>query len=91
MWGEARGSGTTDGPPLKQVRSSLLRRKKTQLWWGDGGVGLKEAEWKGSRGPLLSEMSLWAESLYFGQLIWFSIKKHRQPWQNPEARGLVPY
>lgn len=23
VWGEAKGSGTTDGPPLKQVRSSV--------------------------------------------------------------------
>lgn len=69
MWGEARGSGTTDGPPLKQVTSSLLQRKETHLWWGERGAGLKEAAWKDGRGPLLSEAPLWDESLYLGQMI----------------------
>lgn len=69
MWGEAKGSGTTDGPPLRQVRSSWLQRKKTHLWLQERGVGQKEAEWKEGRGSLVSEVSLWDESLYLRQLI----------------------
>lgn len=68
MWGEARGSGTADGPPLKQVRSSLLQRKRPYLGGSEGSLGLKEAEWKEGRGNFLSEMCLGDESLYIGQL-----------------------
>ena len=39
MWGEAKGSGTADGPPLKQFRSSVAPREEDPFWLEELGVG----------------------------------------------------
>lgn len=35
--GEAKGSGTADGPPLKQVRSSFAPEEAGPVWAGTRG------------------------------------------------------
>ena len=43
VWGEAKGSGTTDGPPLKQVRSSVAPEEEDPSLAGGGRTWIERS------------------------------------------------
>lgn len=84
---DSTGSGTTDGSPLKQVRSSAAPEEEEPSLAGDGNGGhivCKEV-WTSALGNVLGD------KLLSRQLFSFSIRKQWQWWLNQEVRGLVPF